>query len=167
VHRNEEEGKGKGEGGFTSTGADELRASSKSAIRFSLRGVERERSFWVEQGRERRPFFLGLGRRGCSCCGSWCARMVGDVGARLLGGPGAQGAGGERGRGKSWLGRARGKVPGGPRALGLRLGRDGTKPAHDERERRRGGSQAGPRQGSQPKRGGLGFSYFLFNSNLS
>jgi hypothetical protein len=48
------------------------------------------------------------------------------------------GAGGERGSGRSWLGHARGKVPGGPRALGLRLGHGGAKPTHDERERRRG-----------------------------
>jgi hypothetical protein len=68
MHRNEEEGrgKGKGEGGFTSTGANELRASSKSAIRFSLRGVEQERSFWVEQGRkEIGSLTRGRGRGGC------------------------------------------------------------------------------------------------------
>jgi hypothetical protein len=98
-------GKGKGEGGFTSTGADELRASSKLAIRFSLRGVERERSFGLRRG-ERRPVSLTR-RRGRGCCGGWCARAVGGVEARLLGGPGAQGAGGERSRGRSRLGHAR------------------------------------------------------------
>jgi hypothetical protein len=67
-------------------------------------------------------------------------------GARgLLGTPGRAarlarraGVGGERGSGRSRLGHARGKVPSGSRALGLRLGHGGAKPAHDERERRRG-----------------------------
>jgi hypothetical protein len=78
---------------------------------------------------------------------------------------------GKRGHGKSWLGRAKGEVPGGPRALGLRLGHGGAKPAHDERERRRGGRDPGSAAAEKParERGGgvLGFSYFLFSSTLS
>jgi hypothetical protein len=140
-------GKGKGEGGFTSTGADELHASSKSVIRFSLRGVERERSFWVEQGRKE---IGSLTRgRGRGSYDGWCAWAVGDAGAQLLGGPGMQGAGGEwgpwqepagpcQGKGPRWATRARASA--GPR-----------------------GRQIGPRRG----RGFGVFSYFLFSSKLS
>jgi hypothetical protein len=102
-------GKGKGEGGFTSTGADELRASSKSTIRFSLHGVERERSFGLSRG-ERRPISL-IRRRGRGCCGGWCARAVGGAGARLLSRPGTQVVGGERSRDRRRLGRARERSP--------------------------------------------------------
>jgi hypothetical protein len=51
---------GEGEGGSTSAGAGELRASSKPATRFlPARRCAREK-LWDEQGREGKPFFPGI-----------------------------------------------------------------------------------------------------------
>jgi hypothetical protein len=85
---------------------------------------------------ERRPFFLGLGRRGHGCYGGWCVQVVGDARARLPGGPGAQGASGAA-AGVGWA--TRGKVPGGPREEGKERGRE------KGRKAARVGVSAGPR----------------------
>jgi hypothetical protein len=167
AHRNEGEGrgKGKGEGGFTSTGADELRASSKSAIRFSLRGVERERSFGLSR-EERRPVSLTR-RPGRGCCDGWCVRQVGGAGARLLGGPDAQGAGGERSRCRSRLGRV-GKSPRWAARAGASAGPRGRQASpRRERGEKGGKRQAGPRQGSRPKRGEVFLIFFLAPNSLN
>jgi hypothetical protein len=49
-----------GEGGFTSTGAVELRASSKPATRFLPARRRAREKRWDEQGREGKPFFPGI-----------------------------------------------------------------------------------------------------------
>jgi hypothetical protein len=160
-------GKGKGEGWFTSTGAEELRASSKSAIRFSLRGVERERSFWVEQGRERRLFSFDSGDVGAAAAAAGARGWLGTSGRGCSVGPARRGrgragsrqepAGPRQGKGPRWAARAGASA--GPR------GRQ-TGPRREGEEKGGKLGWAAPGEPAQ-ERGVLGFSYFLFNSNLS
>jgi hypothetical protein len=163
-------GRRKEDGGFTSTTAGEVPRELRSAIRFLPARCRAREKLWVEQGRERRLFFLGFWRRGRGCRDGWCAREVGDAGARCSVGPARRGqgragprqelAGPRQGRGPWWATRA-----------GASAGTRGRQAAHDERERRRGGRESGWAAAEKPSRergGGVwGFSYFLFSSTLS
>jgi hypothetical protein len=97
THRNEEEGRGKGKEKEGSPRRAPMSSAQAPSRRFGffLRGVERERSFGLSRGREK-AVFLGFGRRGHGCRGGWCARAVGDAGARCSVSPARrrQGAGG-------------------------------------------------------------------------
>ena len=168
-HRAATEKRGRERGrGFTSTDADELRASSKSAARLLLARRRAGENLGKEQGRERKPFPLGFGRRGCGSCDDSCARAVGNARVHCPVGPARRGKG-ERGRGKSRLGRAKGARAAGPRAL---LGRGDGHPAGPRQEGGEGEKKArlGRAQGNRPKREGKGFpiyfSYFSHNSSL-
>jgi hypothetical protein len=138
AHHNKEEGRGKGEGegGFTSTAADELRASSKSVIRLiPVRRQTREEfrlGSWEGGGR------LDLEVVGAAHGGS-CARVVGDAGAASA----------------RWAQRAMGRRRAGPRhePAGPRGGRSPVGRALGSSAGPRG-HQVGPGRGGKTRRGG-------------
>jgi hypothetical protein len=154
ARRRRREGERGREGGVHLDGVDEFRASSKSAARLLLARRRAGENLGKEQGRERKSFPLGFGRRGCGSCGGSCARVVGNARAHCPVGPARRGKG-ERGRGKSWLGRAKGATVARPR---------GRAPSWPTTRGRGGGEegQVGPRAGESAQERGEGVFYLFF-----